>query len=219
MISLRRIFGLMLLFLFFEAVVAVVTTVAWPAVSVFLACVAMTALAVGVWVAFALVTRFMMRPRVPPAPAQMKVATLPNPKSSAGDDSFSLEMTALVREANRRLVGVAQVNGKREQPTVASLPLFLVVGSRRGREDQCARQLGTRATSAGRRSGARRDYSSNSRVQFVVGRGGDIRRCFRARCYAGGGALGENVTYPLGAGTSALVEEDTVWSAGAATKS
>ena len=32
MISLRRIFGLMLLFLFFEAVVAVVTTVAWPTV-------------------------------------------------------------------------------------------------------------------------------------------------------------------------------------------
>jgi type VI secretion system protein ImpL len=129
MISLRRIFGLMLLFLFFEAVVAVVTTVAWPAVSVFLACVAMTALAVGVWVVFALVTRFMMRPRVPPAPAQMKVATLPNPKPSAGDDGFTLEMTALVREANRRLVGVVQVNGKREQPTVASLPLFLVVGT------------------------------------------------------------------------------------------
>jgi type VI protein secretion system component VasK len=129
MISLRRIFGLMLLFLFFEAAVAVVTTVAWPAVNVFLACLAMTALAIGVWVAFALVTRFMMRPRVPLAPAQMKVATLPNPKPSAGDDGFALEMTALVREANRRLVGVTQGNGKREQPTVASLPLFLVVGA------------------------------------------------------------------------------------------
>jgi type VI secretion system protein ImpL len=129
MISLRRLFGLMLLFLFFEAVVAVVTTVVWPAVSVFLACLAMTALAVGVWVVFALITRFMMRPRVPPAPAQAKITTLSNPKLAAGDDGFSLEMTALVREANRRLVGVAPVNGKREQPTVSSLPLFLVIGA------------------------------------------------------------------------------------------
>ena len=37
MISLRRIFGLMLLFFFFEAVVAVVTTFAYPNVNVFLA--------------------------------------------------------------------------------------------------------------------------------------------------------------------------------------
>src|SRR6266702_3976885 len=129
MISLRRLFGLMLLFLFFEAVVAVVTTVVWPAVSVFRACLAMTALAVGVWVVFALITRFMMRPRVPPAGPQTKIATLPNPRPSAGDDGFALEMTGLVREANRRLVGVAPVNGKREQPTVASLPLFLVIGA------------------------------------------------------------------------------------------
>jgi type VI secretion system protein ImpL len=129
MISLRRLFGLMLLFLFFEAVVAVVTTVVWPTVSVFLACLAMTALAVGVWVVFALITRFMMRPRVPPAAPQARITTLTNPKPSAGDDGFALEMTALVREANRRLVGVAPGNGKREPSTVASLPLFLVVGA------------------------------------------------------------------------------------------
>jgi hypothetical protein len=41
MMSLRRIFGLMLLFFFFEAVVAIVTTLAYPDTNVFLACVAM----------------------------------------------------------------------------------------------------------------------------------------------------------------------------------
>ena len=56
MISLRRIFGLMLLFLFFEAVIAVVTTFAYPNVNVFLACAGMTGLALAVWAAFVLVT-------------------------------------------------------------------------------------------------------------------------------------------------------------------
>jgi len=130
MISLRRLFGLMLLFLFFEAVVAVVTTFAWPNVSVFLACLAMTGLAVGVWVIFALVTRIMTRPRAATqASPQAKVTTLPSPRPSAGDDAFALEMTALVREANRRLIGAGQLNAKREQPTVATLPLFLVMGA------------------------------------------------------------------------------------------
>jgi type VI secretion system protein ImpL len=129
MISLRRLFGLMLLFLFFEAVVAVVTTFAWPNVSVFLACLAMTGLAVGVWVVFALVTRIMTRPRVAAPAPQAKVTTLPSPRPSAGDDAFALEMTALVREANRRLIGAAQLNANREQPTVATLPLFLVMGA------------------------------------------------------------------------------------------
>jgi type VI secretion system protein ImpL len=132
MLSLRRLFGLMLLFLFFEAVVAVVTTLAWPNVSVFLACLAMTGLAVGVWVVFALVTRIMTRPRVAPPAPQARVTTLPVPRPSSGDDAFALEMNALVREANRRLVGAAQLNAKREQPTVATLPLFLVMGAEGG---------------------------------------------------------------------------------------
>ena len=47
MMSLSRIFGLMLLFFFFEAVVAVVATFAYPEVNVFVACIAMTALALS----------------------------------------------------------------------------------------------------------------------------------------------------------------------------
>ena len=127
MLTLRRIFGLMLLFLFFEAVVAVVTTFLWTNANVFLACLAMTGLAVGVWVVFALVTRVMMRPRAPQPAAQPRPA-LSVPKTSFVDDSFTQELAALVREANRRLIGVVSANARGEQPTVATLPLFFVIG-------------------------------------------------------------------------------------------
>src|ERR1051326_234241 len=98
MLSLRRIFGLMLLFFFFEAVVAVATTLAWPDVNVFLACLGVTGLAVGVWVVFVLVTRLLMRPRVPQSmpPPRPMVAVMP--KAVPGDDGFTQEMAALLRE-------------------------------------------------------------------------------------------------------------------------
>ena len=126
--SLGRIFGLMLLFLFFEAVVAVLTTLAYPEVNVFLACLAMTGLAVGVWAVFVLVTRIMMRPRIPQAPAPIRPATPTAPRPSFGDDSFSQELTSLVNEANRRLAAALPLNARGEAPTVASLPLYLVIG-------------------------------------------------------------------------------------------
>src|ERR1700751_3582560 len=119
MISLRRIFGLMLLFFFFEAVVAVVTTVAWPDTSVFLACLAMTGLAAAVWAVFVLLTRVMMRPRTPqPLPQARPVA--PTSARKFGDDIFSEQISTLVREADRRLAGTASPTGQREQPTVAT---------------------------------------------------------------------------------------------------
>ena len=126
--SLGRIFGLMLLFLFFEAVVAVLTTLAFPEVNVFLACLAMTGLAVGVWAVFVLVARIMMRPRIPQAPAPIRPATPIAPRPSFGDDSFTQELTSLVNEANRRLAAALPLNARGEPPTVASLPLYLVIG-------------------------------------------------------------------------------------------
>lgn len=123
--SLSRIFGLMLLFFFFEAVVAVVATFAYPNVSVFVACVAMTALALGVWAAFAIVTRLLARPRTPAAP---KVTAPVAVRVVVAQDSFSMELGGLVAEANRRLAATLPVNKQGEVPSVANLPLFLVVG-------------------------------------------------------------------------------------------
>src|SRR5262252_7874617 len=123
--SLSKIFGLMLLFFFFEAVVAVVVTFAYPNESVFLACVAMTALALGVWAVVAIVTRLLSRPRTPrpvtpkvTAPARVVVA----------EDSFSMELGGLVAEANRRLAATLPVNQQGEVPSISNLPLYLVVG-------------------------------------------------------------------------------------------
>lgn len=128
MMSLRRIFGLMLLFFFFEAVVAVVTTFAYPDVNVFLACVAMTGLAVGVWAVFVLMTRIMTRPRAPQPPPMAKPVNPVNPRPSFGDDGFTQELNALIAEANRRLIGAQPPNARGEPPTVATLPLYLVIG-------------------------------------------------------------------------------------------
>jgi type VI secretion system protein ImpL len=118
----------MLLFFFFEAVVAVVTTFAYPDTNVFLACVAMTGLALGVWAVFALVTRILMRPRLPaPAPAARAVTPVAA-RPSFAQDNFSQELGALVTEANRRLAGSMPANARGEAPSVASLPLYVVIG-------------------------------------------------------------------------------------------
>ena len=128
MMSLRRIFGLMLLFFFFEAVVAVVTTFAYPAVNVFLACVAMTALALGVWAVFILVARLTTRSRVPhPVPAPKPAVPIPA-RTAFANDSYSQELEALISEANRRLAGTMPANQRGEPPTIATLPLYLVIG-------------------------------------------------------------------------------------------
>lgn len=125
--SLSKIFGLMLLFFFFEAVVAVVVTFAYPDVSVFLACVAMTALALGVWAVFAIVTRLLAHPRTP-RPSAPKVVTPVPARVVVAEDSFSMELGGLVAEANRRLAATLPVNQQGEVPSISNLPLYLVVG-------------------------------------------------------------------------------------------
>src|SRR5215471_629941 len=125
--SLSKIFGLMLLFFFFEAVVAVVVTFAYPNESVFLACVAMTALALGVWAVVAMVARLLSRPRTP-RPAAPKVTTPVVARVVVAEDSFSMELGGLVAEANRRLAATLPVNQQGEVPSISNLPLYVVVG-------------------------------------------------------------------------------------------
>src|SRR5215467_3227491 len=125
--SLSKIFGLMLLFFFFEAVVAVVVTFAYPNESVFVACVAMTALALGVWAVVAIVARLLSRPRSP-RPATPKVATPVAARVVVAEDSFSMELGGLVAEANRRLAATLPVNQQGEVPSISNLPLYIVVG-------------------------------------------------------------------------------------------
>jgi type VI secretion system protein ImpL len=130
MMSLPRIFGLMLLFLFFEAVVAVVTAVFFPGTNLLLACLAMTALAVGTWMIFFLITRLLSKASAAKAAAPQK-AFVPAPvKTTVAADSFTLEFTALINEANRRLQALATpADGRKQAPTVATLSLYLVVGA------------------------------------------------------------------------------------------
>ena len=128
MMSLSRIFGLMLLFFFFEAVVAVVATFAYPEVNVFVACIAMTALALAVWAVFVLMTRILTRPRVPQLATAPKPVTPIASRPAVGDDSFSQELGSLIAEANRRLAGSMPANARGELPSVATLPLYIVIG-------------------------------------------------------------------------------------------
>jgi len=130
MISLRRIFGLMLLFFFFEAVVAIVTKIAYPDFNVFLACVAMTALAVAVWVVFVLVTRLMMKSAAsPPPPGPRPAAATPAQRPKFSDNSFSEDLQSLIGEANRRMAGALPAGPRGETASAANLPLYLVVGA------------------------------------------------------------------------------------------
>jgi type VI secretion system protein ImpL len=127
MMSLRRIFGLILLFLFFEVVVAVVTTFVSPQTDVLYACLAMTGLAVATWMIFFLITRLAAQRAAKPAP-QLK-AIIPAQKASDGDGGFTLEFTSLIEEANGRLQSLTSTDGKNIAPTISTLPLFLVLGA------------------------------------------------------------------------------------------
>jgi type VI secretion system protein ImpL len=129
MMSLRRIFGLMLLFLFFEAVVAVVTTFVWPDASVFLACLGMTGLAVGVCIVFLLIARLTTRPRTAqPPPAAKQLVPAPS-KASLANNGFVQDFSSLVSEANRRLTTAVPGELQRRVATVATIPLYLAIGA------------------------------------------------------------------------------------------
>ena len=126
--TLRRIFGLMLLFLFFEAVIAVITAVFFEQVNILIACLSMTALAIGTWLVFFLVARyFSHRPAKGGAKTKALIAVESN-GSGGADDSFVLEFTSLLNEANGRLQALTSGQSNRVAPTVNSLPLYLVMG-------------------------------------------------------------------------------------------
>ena len=126
MMSLRRIFGLILLFLFFEAVVAVVTVIFFSSTYVLEACAAMTGLAVLTWGLFVVLSRFLSRQRAPKTAAK---AFVPAELKTPGDDSFTLEFSGLLNEANRRLAALGVSGNGGTEPMVQTLPLYLVVGS------------------------------------------------------------------------------------------
>ena len=127
MMSLKRIFGLMLLFLFFEAVVAVGTVFFFSTAYVLEACLAMTGLAVLTWVIFVVLTRLLSRQRTAKPVAAQPAFVPAVAKTQAADDSFTLELTGLMNEANRRLAALG-ASGK-TTPTVQTLPLYLVIGA------------------------------------------------------------------------------------------
>ena len=64
MVSLRRLFGLILLFLFFEVVVALLARLF--ELSPLWACLAMTGLAILIWVVYVVINWFLTRPRETP---------------------------------------------------------------------------------------------------------------------------------------------------------
>jgi type VI secretion system protein ImpL len=127
MVSLRRLFGLILLFLFFEVVVAVLARLI--EVSPLWACLAMTGLAILIWVVYVTINWFLTRPRETPpqastdAPAAAPVQPA-KPASSVKDE----ELSALLREANDRLAAAPINSGQRVKWTVETLPLYLIVG-------------------------------------------------------------------------------------------
>ena len=126
MMSLRRIFGLMLLFLFFEGVVAVTTLLTLSSAYVVKACLIMTGLAVLTWVVFVLLSRSLSRPRA--AKESAAKAFVPAAQRNPGDDVFTQDLLRLVEEADRRLVSLSLSKTDKVAPTIRSLPLYLVVG-------------------------------------------------------------------------------------------
>jgi type VI secretion system protein ImpL len=129
MMSLRRIFGLMLLFLFFEAVVAVVTTFVWPDASIFLACLGMTGLAVAVCIIFLVVARLTTRPRAAQPPSLAKAVVSVPSKASLASNGFVQDFSSLLNEANRRLTAAVSVDSQGRVLTVVNTPLYLVIGA------------------------------------------------------------------------------------------
>jgi type VI secretion system protein ImpL len=127
-ISLRRIFGLVLLFLFFEVVVAVLTEVLFQDANVFLTCVLTTVLALAVWVVVTLVTRSASRPAAPGNSAADAHAPKPSRNNAAVDSAFTSEMKKVMIEANGRLSSARMDATGGPKAVVTALPLYLVVG-------------------------------------------------------------------------------------------
>jgi type VI secretion system protein ImpL len=127
MMGLARIFGLTMLFLFFESAVVVATKVFLPKTDIFIACLSMTGLGVGAFVILYVCTRLFSRRAAKP------VAPQPRPfvpgKTNQADEAFKLELGLLIAEADRRLKVLRPSHGKNQQVRVSSLPLYLVAGA------------------------------------------------------------------------------------------
>jgi type VI secretion system protein ImpL len=126
MISLRRLFGLILLFLFFEAVVALLASMF--DLNILACCAAMTGLALAVWVIYIVVTRVLLRPREAAAPPPDTPAPVQSTEPKRSPSLKNEELEALLREANERLAGAPINADRRVKWTVGTLPLYLVVG-------------------------------------------------------------------------------------------
>jgi type VI protein secretion system component VasK len=73
-------------------------------------------------------TRWMTRPRLPPPPPSPRPAAPAVRRGVPPDDPITQELNSLIAEANRRLAISLPRTEQGEIPTVATLPLYLVVG-------------------------------------------------------------------------------------------
>ena len=122
--SLRRIFGLLVLFLFFETAVAVISLVLLGSeTNIFLICLAMTGMAVVLWLIYLSVMRIWTRPRLP-QPVQ-QAALRPVSKAPLGEDGSLQELRELMVEANNRLASFPEFGAR----SLQDLPLYLIVGA------------------------------------------------------------------------------------------
>lgn len=126
--SLLRLLGLLILFLFFEALAAVIGRILAPNASVFVVCGAATAAVIAIWIVYVLTTAYLTRPRFPQPVRSAAPPAGPQP-GPARDPSLD-DFEALVREANQRLATAPVAPGK-IRPTVFDLPFYLVVGPER----------------------------------------------------------------------------------------
>ncbi len=131
MISIRRLFGLLLLFLFFEVAIWVLGTILLPDVNILLICGVMTAMAVAIWLVYILVMRWMMRPRLQQAAFPRTAAPISTPVAAAAtsDDPDVAGLRELIRQAEERLASSPGFANVKQKPRLAELPMYLVIGS------------------------------------------------------------------------------------------
>jgi type VI secretion system protein ImpL len=125
MLSIGRLFGLIVLFLFFEVAVWVLGRVMVPDVNGLVVCTAMTGLALGVWVVYVVLTRWQSRPHAvgPAAPGAVPVT----PPAVPCPPDHDLKM--LIREAEDRLAASPAFAQKGLKPRLDQFPIYLVAGS------------------------------------------------------------------------------------------
>ncbi|HWB96748.1 MAG TPA: type VI secretion protein IcmF/TssM N-terminal domain-containing protein, partial [Bryobacteraceae bacterium] len=130
-ITIRRLFGLVLLFLFFETIVWILAALLLPDTSPLLVCGVMTGLALAVWVVYALTTRWFMRPHpvATPAPVTRQAPAPPSLPASGPIDGELEEARRLYDEAAARLAGSPAFAGRQSGEAIRELPLFLVAGA------------------------------------------------------------------------------------------